>query len=74
MPEVPADFIPIKHHFIHGYKYDPTKRSMYLMFAKGGIYEYFNVENNIYEDFAKTETKGRYLNSIIKKYSFERLS
>lgn len=78
-PTIPNDFIPVEHSFIFGYKYNPEKKSLYLMFKpkgnnEGNIYEYLNVENEVYEEFSKIDRKGSYLNSTIKKYSCEKLT
>ena len=76
-PELPEDFNKIKHSFVYGYKYNPESQVLYIMFKNSGIYEYQNVEQEIYEEFSKTEYKGKYLNQVLKdttKYPYERLS
>ena len=66
VPEVPEDFISIKHSFISGYKYNPETEILYLMFNKGSIYEYLNVSNEIYENFSKADYSER--TKIFQKY------
>lgn len=77
-PTIPDDFIKIEHSFIFGYKYNPEKGSLFLMFKPRGdkipIYEYFNVEFEVYEDFVIEDKKGSFLNSTIKKYGYDRIA
>lgn len=73
-PEIPADFIPIKNHFIGGYKYDPENKKLYVVFSKSFMaYEYLNVEEATYQKFMYEEYKGRFLNSHLKNYPCNRL-
>jgi len=64
-PELPTDFIKMSHSFIYGYKYN--NQDMYLMLSNGGIYLYEDVSNKTYEEFMKTDSKGSYFASVIKK-------
>ena len=76
-PEVPEDFIELKHSFVYGYKYNPEESILYIMFKNSGIYEYNNVSKSVYEEFSSTEYKGRYLNQVLKdskKYPYERVA
>lgn len=74
-PELPNQFIPVDHSFIFGYCYNPEKESLFIMFRKNeSIYEYFNVSQDIYETFQKEKSKGRFLNSVLKKLTNERAS
>lgn len=80
LPEVPSDFIPIRHSFLFGYKYNPEKKSIFVMFTpkphemNPKIYEYEGVTEEVYENFAKEPKKGVLLNSVLKKYPFHRVS
>ena len=80
MPEVPSDFIAVRHSFIFGYKYNPEKKSLFIMFTpkpydnNPKIYEYEGVENEAYETFAKEPKKGVVLNTVVKKYPFQRVA
>lgn len=39
-----------------------------------GIYDYYNVSKEVYEDFLKAESKGSYFHkNINKKYDFEKI-
>lgn len=79
-PEVPADFIPVGHSFIFGYKYNPEKKSLFIMFTPKAadnnpkIYEYEGVDNETYESFAKESKKGVALNTVVKKYPYQRVA
>ena len=74
-PELPSQFIPVDHSFIFGYCYNPEKESLFIMFRKNeSIYENFGVSQDVYETFQKEKSKGRFLNSVLKKLSNERAS
>lgn len=74
-PSLPTDFIGMEDHFIQGYKYNPEKRSLFLLFILNPdvIYEYLDVSNDIYEEFNKAESKGAYLNKVLKKHEYEKI-
>jgi hypothetical protein len=74
-PEIPSDFIPMEDHFIQGYKYNPEKRSLFILFILNPdvIYEYLEISNEIYEEFSQASSKGAYLNKVIKKCDYDKI-
>ena len=46
--------------------YDPAAHVLEVEFRNGGVYQYFEVEDEEYEGFRKAPSKGRYLNTEIK--------
>lgn len=77
-PVVPEDFVPMRHTFLSGYKYSEEKKSLFLMYKKGGIYEYSNISMDIYERFVDSDyvEKNKIFHNEIKnvrKHPFERL-
>ena len=46
--------------------YDDQTQTLQVEFKNGGVYQYFDVPQNIYDAFASAESKGRFLISQIK--------
>lgn len=46
--------------------YDPNRRILEIEFLSGSIYHYRNVPQQVHQDLMAAESKGRFLNSIIK--------
>jgi KTSC domain len=54
--------------------YDETTKMLEIQFHSGGIYEYDDVEKEIYDDLMNAESKGRYFMSMIRgAYSYNRV-
>lgn len=72
-PKMPADFLPITDSsWIHGYRYD--NKDLYLLLGDNIVYQYFGVEEEVYEELLNHEVKGRFVNQVIKRnYSCERI-
>ena len=73
VPKMPSDFLPITDSsWIHGYKYD--NEDLYLLLGDNIVYQYFGVEEHVYEELLNHEVKGRFVNQVIKRdYSCERI-
>ena len=55
-------------------RYDEQTRTLDVAFAGSGEYRYFDVEPEVYAWLAKVESKGKFLNRMVKdKYRYERL-
>lgn len=46
--------------------YDEDSSTLQVEFKNGGIYQYFDVPENIYEGLRDADSVGKYLASIIK--------
>jgi len=46
--------------------YDFTSNVLKIRFKSGALYEYLNVEPNVYDSFVKAESQGKYFNENIK--------
>jgi hypothetical protein len=46
--------------------YFPKKNKLYIHFNRGGTYSYTNVDNELYEEFEKTESQGKFFQQKIK--------
>ena len=54
--------------------YDEATKTLEIQFHSGGIYEYDDVEKEIYDDLMNAESKGRYFMSMIRGgYSYSRV-
>ena len=54
--------------------YDSGSETLEVEFLDGAIYHYYNVPENMYEEFLNSDSKGRFLNTYIKgQYSYERV-
>ena len=46
--------------------YNFTANTLKIEFSSGAMYEYSNVTSNIYEDFCRAESQGKFFNEKIK--------
>ena len=52
--------------------YDPDTRELYVHFKRSGNYVYSEVEEWVFGEFLQADSKGRYLNQMIKGvYNYE---
>jgi hypothetical protein len=55
-------------------RYDEQTRTLDVAFAGSGEYRYFDVEPEVYAWLAKVDSKGKFVNRLVKeKYRYERL-
>jgi KTSC domain len=55
--------------------YDAATSTLELQYASGGVYQYFDVPPAVYAQFLAADSKGGFVNSVIKKhYRFIRIS
>ena len=47
-------------------KYDNHSQILEVIFNSGGVYHYFNVPAQVWEDFKRADSKGKYLHEHIK--------
>lgn len=54
--------------------YDPVRLVLEVRFRHGGIYQYLDVPNDVYQGLMSADSLGGYLARVIKpKYTFRRL-
>ncbi len=46
--------------------YEPTSNTLEVEFKNGGLYQYYNVPESIYQQLAASESKGKFLHVYIK--------
>ena len=55
------------------FKYDEVSRVLKIEFKNGGLYDYFDVPDNVFEGMRNAPSKGQYLAQLIKgKYRYAR--
>lgn len=54
--------------------YDEPSQTLEVMFTNGSVYQYYNLELNVYEQLMASGSKGQFLNTYIKNlYPFSRV-
>ena len=55
-------------------KYDEDTKTLLVYFRRGGVYEYYNVPDEVYEEFIHSPSAGQYVfNKLRKDYESKRL-
>lgn len=64
----------IKSSGIRWIRYDERARTLDVAYVNSGEYRYFDVEPEVHAWLSKVESKGRFVNRLVKeKYRYERL-
>lgn len=54
--------------------YDGPSQTLEVEFQNGSVYQYYNVPENIYNEFMKAPSKGVFLNTYIRtQYPYSRV-
>jgi hypothetical protein len=54
--------------------YDSATETLEVEFNSGGIYQYYNIPQNIFDELLAAPSKGQFLNAYIKNaYPFSRV-
>lgn len=56
----------VKSSNIASIGYDETSEILEIEFLSGGIYQYLDVPNYVYEELMNAESHGKYFNAYIK--------
>jgi len=69
------DMIFVDSSTVEAIGYDSTARELHVRFTQSGeTYVYYEVEEWVFEDFKRADSKGTFLNTNIKgRYSFGKL-
>jgi hypothetical protein len=46
--------------------YEPNNQTLFVEFHSGGMYQYFDVPEQVFEDMKVAPSKGRYLAQMVK--------
>lgn len=65
---------PIASTNIASAGYDEASQTMEVEFIGGGVYQYYNVGADLYQQFLQSASKGQFLNIYIKNaYPYSRV-
>lgn len=65
---------PVESKNVASIGYDEPSQILEVEFNHGGIYQYYDVSQNIYDEFMSAGTKGGFLNDRIKgSFPYERV-
>lgn len=65
----------VKSTGIRWIRYDERARTLDVAYVNSGEYRYFDVEPEVYAWLSKVESKGKFVNRLVKeKYRYERLN
>lgn len=54
--------------------YDEPSRTLEVLFLNGGLYQYFDVPPQVYQELMRASSHGQYLNAQIKgRYRYARV-
>ncbi len=57
---------PVRSSDIRSVGYDPASRTLEVEFNSGGVYQYSDVPETVYQDFMRATSKGSYFHHHIK--------
>jgi len=60
--------IPVSSSNVATVGYDSETQTLIIEFNNGGVYQYFDVSQDIYEALISADSVGKYLNANIKGY------
>ncbi|RKT00818.1 KTSC domain-containing protein [Chryseobacterium defluvii] len=59
---------------IHHYLYFPETEILRIIYQSGAVYDYLNVPQKILDNFRAAQSKGKFLNKVIKPgFKFRRV-
>lgn len=60
------NMIPVSSSNLSAVGYDPATETLTIAFNDGGLYEYYNVPQRIYEGLMNSPSKGQYFHRFIR--------
>ena len=71
MKQASTERVYVDSDAINLIEYNSATKELSIKFIRGGVYRYKGVPKKVFEDFAKTRSKGEYFNRLIRnKYSY----
>lgn len=68
------ELIPVSSSDIRAIGYDKATAVLVVAFHSGGIYQYFDVPDNVYTAFLSAGSKGQFLHQHIKyNYRYQKI-
>lgn len=66
---------PVSSSNIRSIGYDHASSILEVEFTSGDVYQYFDVPENLYQQFLNTSSYGQFLNDIIRyNYRYQKVS
>lgn len=66
---------PVSSTNIRSIGYDPQSALLEVEFTSGDVYQYFNVPENLYQQFLRASSHGQFLNDNIRyNYRYQKVS
>ena len=66
---------PVEPSCVARIGYDPAKEEAYVEYRGSGTYAYSGVSALVFDEFARADSKGTFVNEVIKpRYPFRRVS
>jgi lysyl-tRNA synthetase class 2 len=65
---------PVESSCVAKIGYDAAAKEAYVKFLGGGLYAYRDVPAHVFDDFANADSKGTFVNTVIKpRYSVRKI-
>jgi hypothetical protein len=64
---------PVESSAVARIGYDPEAEEACVEYVGGGLYAYEGVPADVFEQLANADSKGTFVNAVIKRYPFRRL-
>lgn len=61
---------PVESSAVARIGYDAEAEEAYVKYLGGGLYAYEGVPTGVFEELANAESKGTFVNAVIKEYPF----
>ncbi len=65
---------PVESSSIASIGYDAAEQVLEILFHHGGIYQYFDVPQDVYEAFISADSVGQYFTQHMKPYRYQRMN
>jgi KTSC domain len=64
---------PVESSAVARIGYDAEAEEAYVEYIGGGLYAYEGVAAGVFEELASADSKGTFVNAVIKRYPFRKL-
>lgn len=71
---MPPEMQPVESESVAAIGYDEATDELYVRFHDSGTYVYADVPRDVFDDFARADSKGSFLNQVLKpRFSYRRV-
>jgi len=60
------DRTPVSSSHIASIGYDPNSMTLEVEFTDGGLYQYFDVPESVFQELMQADSKGRYMHANVR--------